>query len=68
MRGRTQGRAFLRLGGLLTAVALATGGCTARPVGGTGTDAPPSPSDHADFAGTVDIGDREMYLEALAGA
>ncbi len=63
MRGMTRGRAVVRLGGLLTAVALATGGCAAETVGDAGTAASPAPSDQADFAGMVDIGDREMYLE-----
>ncbi|TYL51002.1 alpha/beta hydrolase [Agromyces mariniharenae] len=58
----TRDRGLLGLGGLLAAVALTTGGCTAGTVDGTGT-APPSPRPEADFTGTVDIGGREMYLE-----
>ena len=61
MRRMTRGRAFLGVGGLVAAVAFVTSGCSAGTVGGT--VAPSGPPTQADFAGTVDIGGREMYLE-----
>jgi len=59
----TRGRPFLGVGGLAAAVALVASGCSAGTVAGTGTVATSAPSTQADFAGTVDIGGREMYLE-----